>query len=102
MGKPSPATPPSASRFLVTQYIVSLYLLGDLKSATIKISKIKYEKNTSPCRTLRVFDPAKRDRKRTRIELTMLDFPSERERALPAPCGLMGLMGTSFLGTRGG
>jgi hypothetical protein len=76
--------------------------LVDSKSVTKKISKIKYEKNTSPWKALRSFDPAKRDRKRTRIEPAMLDFRAERERALPAPRGLMGLIAPSLLGTRGG
>ena len=66
-----------------------------------KISKIKYEKNTSPCRALHPFDPARRNRKLTRIEPAMLNFRSERERALPAPHGLMGLIMTSLLGTCG-
>ena len=46
-----------------------------------KISKIKYEKNTVPCRTLHAFDPAKHDQKQLRIEPTMLNFRAELERA---------------------
>jgi len=63
--------------------------------------EIKYIKNTSPWRTSNAVDPAKCGLKRTRIERDMLNFYPEETRACRSPRGLMGLMATSFLGTRG-
>ena len=39
-----------------------------------KTREIKIRKDTIPCRPLTAVDPAKRDAKRARIELAMLDF----------------------------
>jgi len=46
-------------------------------------------------------DPAKRGRKRVRIEQEMLDSRPGARRACQLIRGLMGLIATSFLGTRG-
>ena len=63
---------------------ISMILQASSKSAHIKISEIKYEKNTSICKTLNAVDPAKRGLARMRIELAALNFCPEPERALPA------------------
>jgi hypothetical protein len=60
-------------------YIIMI-LLACSKIVRINICKIKYLKNTRPCKTSRAVDPAKRDLKRTNIELAMLDFrPGQSE-----------------------
>jgi hypothetical protein len=61
-------------------YII-IILLAHSKSATTKICRKKYIKNTRPCRTPRPVDPAKRGPKRTGIELAMLDFRPGAKRA---------------------
>ena len=63
---------------------ISIILLACSKRVCTKMSKIKSEKNTTPCRTLNTVDPAKNGLKRTRIERDTLNFCPGRERALPA------------------
>ena len=46
--------------------------------------EIKYIKNTTLCKALIAFDPAKDCEKRTRIEPGMLDFCPGEKRAMPA------------------
>jgi len=65
-----------------------------------KIFEIKYKKNTRPCRTSNAGNPAKCGSERIRIERDMLDFRTGRASIASSPRGLMGLIATSFLGTR--
>jgi hypothetical protein len=82
-------------------YIIVI-LLARSKSVTINICENKSEKNTRPCRTPRAVDPARRGLERTNTEPTMLDFRPGAKRACQLIArGLMGLIATSFLGTRG-
>jgi len=79
---------------------INIILLARSKSVTAKMLEIKYKRNTRPCGTSNAFDPAKRGPKRTRIELTMLDFRSRGKRACQPSRGLMGMIAPSFSGTR--
>jgi len=79
-------------------FYISIILLALSKSAHIKISENKSEKTTS-CRTSIAVDPAKRGVERTNNERDTLDFHPGVDRA--SPRGLMGLIGTSLLGTSG-
>ena len=63
--------------------------------------KIKFKNYTTHCRTPPALDPAKCDLQRPGIERDMLNFRPERERASQSAGGLMGLIATSLLGTRG-
>ena len=59
--------------------------------------------NTVLCKMAMAGDPARRNLKWMSIELAMLDFCPGGKQALPAHrrlIGLIGLIGTSFLGTR--
>ena len=58
---------------------ISMILQAGSKSAHIKISEIKYEKNTSICKTLNVVNPTKRGLAWMRIELAALNFCPEPE-----------------------
>jgi hypothetical protein len=77
---------------------INIILLACSKSAATKMFEIKYEKNTRPCKTSAAVDPAKRGRKRVRIERETLDFRPGAKRASQLIRGLMGLIATSFLG----
>ena len=81
---------------------INISLLARSKSVTTKKCEIKYEKNTDICRVSTATDPAKRGLKRTRIELTMLNFRLGGKASIASsPRGLMGLIAPSLLGTRG-
>jgi len=54
---------------LYNSYFICLFEMGSRK-----IREIKFGKGTIPYRPLTAVDPAKRDAKRARIELAMLDF----------------------------
>ena len=59
-----------------------MILQAGSKSVYIKISEIKYKKNTSICKTPNAVDPAKHNLKQMRIELEMLNFHPGAEQAL--------------------
>ena len=80
---------------------ITIILLARSKSAAAKMFEIKYIKNTRPCKTLTAVDPAKRGLKRARTEREMLDFRPGGKRAHQLTRGLIGLIATSLLGTRG-
>jgi hypothetical protein len=61
----------------------------------------KIRKNAISCRTSTAVDPAKRDIERTIIEPTVLNFRPGQTGVPAHHADLMGLMGASFLGTRG-
>jgi hypothetical protein len=108
---PPPAIPPSwvpargshHSYFVHMFYLayIMIILLSHSKSVTTKMFEIKYEKNTRLCGTSIACDPAKRGRKRMRIEPTMLDFRPGAMRAFSAHPQIDRMIEISFLGTRG-
>jgi hypothetical protein len=60
---------------------ISIILLAEQKSMRTKMLEIKYEINTTPCRTSNAVDPAKNGAKRTRIERDMLNSCPGMKRA---------------------
>jgi hypothetical protein len=78
-------------------YIIVI-LLARSKSVRINICEIKYSKNIKPCRTPRAIDPAKRDLKRTNIELAILGFCSGTKRACQLTARIDGIDRNSLFG----
>jgi hypothetical protein len=75
-----PGVPPLVFRSYFLFILYNHDFIGLFENCRINICKIKYLKNTRPCKTSRAVDPAKRDLKRTNIELAMLDFrPGQSE-----------------------
>jgi len=89
----------STQEFVVFRSLVT-FVTTDNRLVTFemgghKICEIKIGKGTTPCRPSTAVDPVKRDAKRVRIELAVLDFRRWIASSPPVPDAV------SFLGTGG-